>query len=280
MDDDRLGKRLLAGAVAGCVLLTLVFVAVGFPYDRLADRIVATLERSTGAQLEYADFRRVLTWAGPVLEWQGVVYRDENGKQLDFDHARLRAGWSPSWLVGNPAVHVDLMGPAGRVVGLAIGGDEPGFDGRLEQITLEQLPSEWLDQEIRVAGVIDGEVDVRVRAEGLEGSLRLEGRQGSVSGGLLGMMIPFDQLSAHLSLGGDHGAEIETLRLEGPLLRADVTGTVGTAPTLKQASLDLVAEIDADAGIVQYLQRSGIVLAGPGASTLSIGGTAGAPQVR
>jgi len=280
LSDERLDRRWVAGIAAGCALLTLVFIALGFPYDRLGEKIIATLERSTGAHLEYGEFRQAFTWTGPALEWKGVVYRDETGNQLDFDRALLRAGWSSSWLVGDPAVYVDLKGPAGRVVGVATGGDEPGFAGRLENITLAQLPSEWLEHEVRVTGVIDGEVDVRARAEGPEGTLRLEGREGNLSGGPLGSGVPFDLLTAQISLGGDHRARIEALHLEGVLLRADVTGTVGTASTLTEAPLDLEIELDADPEVLKYMHRSGIQVVRPGESTLSIGGTAGAPEVR
>ncbi len=280
MDGEPLNKRLLLGVTGACTLLTLVFIVIGFPYDRLGDRFVTTLERATGAHMEYTDFGPVFTWAGPALEWQGIVYRDKSGNQLDLDRARMRPGWSLYWFAGDPTAHVDLTGPAGRIVGIAIGGGEPGFEGRLEQIRLAQIPSEWLGPELRITGELSGDIDVRYRAGGLEGILLLEGREGNLAGDALSMDIPVDQFSARLSLGGDHRATIETLHLEGPLLRADVTGSVGASPTLSEAPLDLVAEIYADVELVRALELLGLDMLRPGTSTLGIGGTAGAPQVR
>ena len=49
---------------------------------------------------------------------------------------------------------------------------------------------------------------------------------------------------------------------------------------LAEAPLDLAIELDADSEVVKYLQRAGIQLDGPGAKNLSVGGTAGAPEVR
>lgn len=273
--------RKWVGALAlGCVLLTLVFIAHGFPYGALATRGVAALERSTGGHLEYANFRSVFGWAGPTLQWQDVVYRDPAGNQFAFDRVNVRAGWSLDWFAGTPVLHVELTGPDGRIAGLARGGAEPSFDGTLDQVDLEAIPSGWLGPQILVTGRVDGEVDVRVGPLRPAGTVRVQGRDGSLGGGPLNIGIPFDELVAHVSLGGEHHAQVETFHLKGPLLEADVTGTVGDAPTVHEAPLDLVAEINADAAMLHALEELGFGSLSAGASTLTITGTASSPKVR
>lgn len=273
-------RKWIGTIAAACALLTLLFIAHGFPYDALGVRTVAALEQSTGGHLEYANFRSVFTWAGPVLQWQDVTYRDADGNQLEFERARIRAGWSFAWLAGTPVLHVELTGPGGRIAGLVRNGAEPGFRGTLEQLDMAAIPSDWLGPQVHVTGRVDGEVDVRLGEVRPVGTLRLQGHDGSLGGGPLNIGIPFDQLIAHIALGGDHHARVETFRMEGPLLVADVTGTVGAAATLWDAPLELAAEIDADAAMLHALEELGFGSVKPGVSTLEIRGTAGSPQVR
>lgn len=275
--NDRL---LRLGVALGCVVLTFAFLVAGFPYDRLEQRVIRSFERSTGGRVVYAQASHLLTWAGPALEWQGVQVTGATAQPLAFERVRARLAWSLEWLRLAPAFHVDLQATPGHLAGVVSVGRVPGFDGRLEDYPLADLPERWAWQGARLSGVVDADIDVSSDGDRLEGDVRFDVRNGSLAGGRFRDGLPFESLTGEIELGGDRWAEIASLKIDGPLLRADVKGTIGAAASFDAAPLDLDVQLDAKPLATQILLGFGVRLKQTGPITLKIAGTTAQPVAR
>ena len=274
MDERR--KALLLAAV--CALVTLVLVVAGFPYERLATRVLVGVEAATGARITHAGATRTLGWTGPVYTWSGVHLRSARGAVLEADRLSLRLAASPAWLRGVPTFDVAFDGPAGGAEGTVQLGSRAGFAGELRDLDLAALPRPLRVAGLEVSGRIDGQVDLAA-SEGWAGRVAIAVRDGSLRGAGLADPLPFGRLAVRASLAPGHRAEIAELELVGPLLRAHVTGRVGPARTVHDAPLDLALEIDADPRAYGLLRRFGIRVTREGPQTFRVDGRVAAPRV-
>jgi type II secretion system protein N len=269
------------GIALACALLTLFFLFLGFPYDRLGERLAAELSRGNGVQLSFQELGPFISLAGPGFEASGARIATADGIRLRLDRARLRPAWSLAWLRLTPAVHMDLEGPPGRVIGVVTLGEAQGFAGRLEAIDLAQLPKNLIASGTVLAGTLDAVVDLRAGSPGPQGSIRLSARKGSVGApDLLPMALPFDELSASLRLGDGAFLEVKSLETESPLFSAQVSGTIAAAPSFANAPLNLQVKLQTDPGFRSTLQGAGIRVSRDGKANLRIRGTPTAPVVR
>ncbi len=273
------GRATTLAVAAGCVLLTLIFLIAGFPYDRLESRMVRAIEKAIGGRMTYAESDTSFAWGVPGYQWRQVRVTGTSSGPLQFDELSVRPAWSLAWLRGAPAFHVDVSGSDGRIVGVVALGDPPGFDGRLERYDLTKLPAGLKPRVLALRGVADAEVDL-VGGEQWMGDVDLSIENGSVSGAKLRLPLAFSKLTGQFELVGDNRTEVSALHIEGPLLEADLVGTVGPAPQLGAAPLDLALELDAEPNALPLLRPLGIRLSKRGPQSLKIGGTFDSPQVR
>jgi type II secretion system protein N len=264
-----------------CALLTLFFLFLGFPYDRLGERLAAELSRASGMQLSFQELGPFVSLSGPGFEATGAHITTADGIRLQLDRARLRPAWSLAWLRLNPAVHLDLQGPPGHVVGVVTLGEARSFAGELEAIDLAQLPKNLVGSGAVLAGTLDAVVDLREASPGPEGSISLSAREGSLGvPDLLPMALPFDELNASLRLGDGAFLEVESLETQSPLLSAQVSGTIATAPSFSKAPLNLQVKLQTDPGFRDTLQGAGIRVNRNGKANLRIRGTPTSPLIR
>jgi len=264
---------------AGCFVLTLIFLLAGFPYDRLESRGVMAIERVVGGRMSFAESEQVFGLSGPAFEWRDVRITGATARPLDLDRLRARLAWSSSWLRGVPAFHIELEGPNGSAVGVVSLGSRPSLDGRLEQFDLAVLPDDWTVSGIDLLGLADAEIEVTGGDQWL-GEVALSVTNGSLSGGRFRSGVPFHELSGKLQLAGDNRTEITSLHVTGPLLTADITGSIGPAANPGEAPLDLAVELDADPRATGLLRSFGIRLRTKGIQHLKVSGTVDAPKVR
>ncbi|MBW1685540.1 MAG: type II secretion system protein GspN [Deltaproteobacteria bacterium] len=269
------------GTSLACVLLTLFFLFLGFPYDRLGERLAAELSRGNGTQLSFQELGPFISLAGPGFEATGARITTADGIRLQLDRARLRPAWSLAWLRLAPAIHLDLEGPPGHIIGVVTLGQTPGFEGRLEAIDLAQLPKNLVASGTVLAGTLDAVVDLRAGSPGPQGSISLSAREGSLGApDLLPMAVPFDELSASLRLGDGALLEVESFETQSPLFSAQVSGTIATAPSFVDAPLNLQVKLQTDPAFRNTLQGLGIRVSRDGKATLRIRGTLTAPVLR
>jgi type II secretion system protein N len=273
-------RRVLAIAAA-YFALTLVFVVVRFPADRLTPRVAALASAVTGSQVEIGSLGIDVISLLPALHARDVTVTAPGGTPLRLDRVRARPAWSLSWLRGHPSVALSLRAGASRVDGVARLGDAPGFQGELADVDLKLIPAAALGGVgVSIDGKLGGTLDLRLAEAGPEGELDLRAVDGSVSLPNLPIGVPYESIEAQASLGGDELARIAKLVVDGPMLAVDASGTVGRGPAPTLAPLALQAHVEVREPALRDLFAGTPVVLGPdGSADVSIGGTLAAPQL-
>ena len=269
--------RIAAIAFAG-VVLTLFFIYLGFPYDRLADVAARQVESSTGYRLSYGAVEASPSLFGPGIAVENLTAIAPTGERWDFARLRVRPAWSPAWLALTPALHVDADTELGRVRGVALLDAEPAFDGEAEGIDLAAALNGTLPPRTELSGLADIEADVAMGPAGPAGPLRFEVVEGVLSHPSLPMDVPYERIEGDVVLGGEHTAEIRSLEIASPLGNGSVRGTVGAAPAVTSAPLDLAIEISASEDIRGALSAQGVRFGADGTMSLQVTGTVARPR--
>ena len=262
------------------IFLVSLFIYLGFPYEKLGDRVVAELQRDRAARIDFQTLGPRLHITGPGIEATGVRVTLRSGETVRIERAMLRPAWSRAWFRGALAVYAEIESSVGRAAGTLVVGASGGWSGDLEQVAVGKLPLSQFAPAGSVDGVLDASVDIQLRAEGPEGRVTFEARDGSIGLPNFPIAIPFEKLSGDLIFGDEAYVAIERLDLEGPLLSAGVTGNVLHAATFSAAPLRLEAEIDASPSARQAIQSAGMRMDRDGKAKLRITGTVAQPNVR
>ena len=121
------GFRRVLAIAAAAVLLTGVFLVVGFPYDRLTPRITQAIETATGARVSIGRLGLGVAWLGPQLRAWDLDVTTPGGRRIPIDRLRVHPAWSMSWLRGVPSVVVAVRSPLGEIDGTLRIGGQPAF---------------------------------------------------------------------------------------------------------------------------------------------------------
>jgi type II secretion system protein N len=273
----------LRGGLAAALALALVllFVALGFPYARLAPALTGLLQRATGARVRIASVGPGLSWTGPRLVARGVELAWPGGYRLPLD--RLSVGLAPSfaWLRGVPALAVSVESDLGELDGTARISDTPGFDGEVRELALDRLPPGMLGATARFTGVLDADLDLDMTGQELAGRVRFRARDGSLSMAELPIGVPFAAFDGDIELGGDALARVDSLVLDGPMIGASATGTVGHSAIVELAPLQIELQIEAhDPSVRNLLRSQNVALNDDGSGHLKVVGTLSAPKLQ
>lgn len=266
-----------AALAAAALLLTGLFVFLGFPYDRLGHRIAGSLEAATGYRISFDSVGPHLGLLGPGIAIAGLRAVAPDGEVFDFARVRLRPAWSPSWLLLQPAVFVDAESGVGRVRGVTRVSGEPAFDGELRELDLAAVLDGRLPAGTALTGTADVDATLAMGPDGVAGPVALHLRDGTLSHPELPMDVPYETLDAELEVGGDASLRIASFALRSPLGTGGLTGSIGRAGSLAQAPLDLALEITASEGIRDGLAAQGVRFGRDGTLSLQVGGTLSAP---
>lgn len=257
--------------------LTAFFVYRGFPYDRLKDVIVSDVGRATGARVAIATLDPELRLAGP-----GVLARDVRvsrlGETVAIDRVFLRPGWSPSWLLGTPAVYTEADAVFGSAAGVFRAGDVPAWRGEVHGLDLAQIPlgAGWRGSGL--TGHLDAVVDLRLAESGPEGTVDLEGEDGTLTFATLPVPVPYRRLAGELVFGGEAFVAVDGLEFEGDLGAGTVTGRVARGSDFWTAPLELEIRLDADPSLHETLRALGARIGRNGSARVRVTGTPARPQ--
>jgi type II secretion system protein N len=265
--------------VAG-VFLVLLFIFLGFPYDKLGERIADELERSGGVRIEFGGIGPGLQLAGPAIVATDVRATASQGESVRLQRALLRPAWSLAWLRGDRALFANLVGETGQVRGIVTLGERSAWRGTLDQVALGDLPLSQLAFIRSLDGVVDADIDLEQTEAGLEGQVHFEIVNGALDLEALPLPIPFDTLSGDLAFGDAAFVAIRELQLTGPLLTGRVSGNVLSAPHFAEAPLRLELQVEVH-GVMQAVVRgAGIRIDRAGKGKVRITGTVDQPNVR
>ena len=271
----RVGTIVLAG-----VLLTLAFMILRFPYERLADRITEGIEARSGARVQLGSVSLGLVRFAPGLVAESVRLQTPAGSRIEFDRVGVRPALSLSWLRARPALATEVRGLLGQGHGVLTLAEAIGFRGRLEGVQIGELPDELLRGPLLIEGTADADLDLTGDARETAGRVSFQAREGLLQHPELPLPVPYDRLDGDLELGGERMARVERLELASPLASGRLSGTVGRAASFDQAPLDLDIELTLSEAIRGSLTAQGVQVGRDGQMRLSVLGTPAKPIVR
>jgi type II secretion system protein N len=269
-----------AGIAAAGLALVTVFVVLGFPYDRLAQYIEAEVHRETGVTLVIGAIEPRLGLAGPALLATGLRLRWPRGDVLPLDAIRVRPAWSLSWLQGAPALRVRLGSPMGEADGTYTLDGFGAWNGEFRAVDLAALPIDALGAGAELEGAADAFLDLRIGEPGPEGRMTFEASDGSVAVPNFPIALPYDRLHGEIEFGGSAFATVKSLELEGPLLSAEVRGSVHRAPVASNAPIEFNIVLRAQPGVRPLLESTGLRVSRDGTARVTVGGTLAHPVPR
>ncbi len=253
----------IATIALAAIALTLAFMVLRFPYDRLGLLVAQRVEKATGARITLGPVSLALVRWAPGIAAQNVSIAQPDGTRLDLDRLALRPALALAWLSGDPRF-----------------GGTPGFSGTLTNVDLEQLPQQRIGAPLRVKGHADVDLDVVIRETGPEGDLEFEARDGLLTHPNLPLPMPFSKLNGTVDLGGSSWAEIRKLELGSPLASGHATGSIGRSPAFATAPLKLEIELTVSGPVQGSLRSQGVAIGNDGQVHVNVSGTPARPVVR
>ena len=263
--------------------LTLVFIVIGFPYDRLAVRLEQEVQSTLDMRLRIGELSPQLGLGGLGIAAREVLAKPEVGPTIVIQELVLRPAWSLAWFRGQPAIYVDMTSEMGSASGIIIVGSTGPWQGKLEAVQLDALPLEMI-QALDMDGSLDATFDLRrappEQGGQLEGQMDFELRDGSFRSEGLPLTLPVERLQGRLNFGGESYVTLSEVALEGPLLEGTLQGGVGHAQTLGNQSLaiDLSLRVRDEglAGLLSGMSNPG----DDGFHRLQVTGTIAKPTIR
>lgn len=271
--------RVFGIPLAGIFFVSL-FVYLGFPFDKLGNRIATEIQRTSGVRVEFRKLSPRLRFAGPGIEASAVRATFPGGDAFAFERVQLRPAWSLSWLRGDPAVYAEVTSAFGNAEGMLVLGGSTGWYGDLESVAVGRLPLAKLITLATLDGLVDARIDVRMGEEGPEGEASFVAKNGSLGISRFPVEIPFETLTAELRFGDDAFVAIQRFDLEGPMVSGAITGSVLRAARFEQAPLRLEANLETKANVRSAMKGAGIRLDRNGTAKVRITGTVSQPNVR
>ncbi|MDJ0788384.1 MAG: type II secretion system protein GspN [Myxococcota bacterium] len=285
-EDESAAKRWLRRLGLGFVCLAVMGGAAlsAFPWDRLTDQVAQQIGLATGTQVQIGSLGPGLSWTGPWLVLREVAIQwPPSTTTLDLEHARLRPAWALSWLRLEPAVALDLLGPAGHVTGTVWPGQAPAFDGHIDDLNPTALPPALIGNVFPpITGQIDADLALASGGRrGVVGSVTLDAREGNLVIPNTPLAIPFDSLVGEMDIEEEGSASVRGLALKGPLVSISGEGTIGTGRETRRSPLDLAFQIDhIDPSMAPLLGTVGLNVDPENGGSFQIQGTLGDPRLR
>ncbi len=278
--EGALGGLRITGVALAAIALTLFFMVLDFPYDRLAQRIATQIEQDTGTRIILGPVSLGFVRWAPGIEAEGVQIIQPDGTRFDLAEAGVRPALSLSWFSGDPALALDILSARGDASGVLTLGETPAYDGDLTNADLEVLPQKALGTPLHVKGRTDADIDVVVLPEGPSGTVTFQARDGILTHPELPLPMPFQKIDGEIDLGGEDWARIRSFSLESPLATGRARGTIGRAPNFATAPLRLQLELTVSGAIQGSLNAQGVEVGNFGQIRIEVAGTPTRPVVR
>jgi type II secretion system protein N len=273
--EARLARR--AAPWLGALLLVLLFAALAFPWQRLAPAALAAVEARTGVRIEARELASTVGLRGPLVVARGVRVALPGAVPIAFDEARARPALSLDWLRGRPVAWVEIDAPFGswrgalgthRIAGQLEGGDLSAFP-------FGAMATPW-------SGLTSLDLSL-VRGEGgtWTGDVVIASEDGGFSPPGLAVGVPYDRFEGRLTLEPGGGARVDGFEMEGPMLAATGSGSLGQLlPDPAAALLDLEVELTLrDQSLRPTIESAGLPLGPDAKARLRVVGPPAGPQV-
>lgn len=272
-------RLLLLGLLA--LGLTLVFVALLFPWDAVARRLAYEIGVASGARVGLEELAPAFTARGPVLRARNVTIEHPSVQTLRVAVLELAPRLSTSWLAGEPRLRVYADSDLGVVDGRLRLGSAPAFDGRIERVAIERLPLRLEAAGVEVAGELTADADVELDPGGtLRGGVAFESPRLRIATPLLPLPLVFSRAQGSITLLETGATRIDALALEGEQLRGTLAGEIGLVHHSQPPPLDLRADLELlDPELRALALAARLPIDADGRGAMQIGGSAAVPVV-
>ena len=263
------------------VVLILIFILLGFPWDSLARRVAAEISAASGSSVSIDTLTPALTARGPVLRARDVVIEHPAIDRVRLLELEIAPRWSSSWFSGEPKLRVWADTELGLVDGVLGLGSTSSFAGQVGQVELARLPLRLDASGVRLSGRIDADADVALAPNGtLSGRVAFSSPSLVVESNKLPMAIPFTNANGVVVILENGATQIESVELEGDLLNGKLSGEIGLVHRSQAPPIDLSAEIRiVDPTLRQLAPGAGIPMSPDGTIKMQLGGTLDAPEI-
>ena len=277
----RTGSLPLYVMIPLAVLITLVFVAILFPWDAIGRRLAFEIGAASGASVSLEDLAPRFTARGPVLRARNVVIEHPSVHVLRVSVLEIAPRFSTSWLRGQPRLRIFADSELGVVDGVLVLGPAPAFDGHVERVVIERLPLRLDAAGVKVAGELGADADVALDPGGtLRGRVDFDSPALRIEAALLPVPIAFSRATGTLSILESGATRIENVKLEGDQLRGTLSGEIGLVHRSQPPPLDLQADLEIlDAQLRALALGAHFPINPEGRAALQIRGTAAAPEI-
>jgi len=263
------------------VVLILIFILLGFPWDSLARRVAAEISAASGSTVSIDTLAPALTARGPVLRARNVVIEHPAVDRVRLLELEIAPRWSSSWFSGEPKLRVWADTELGLVDGVLGLGSTSSFVGQVGQVELARLPLRLEASGVRLSGRIDADANVALAPNGtLSGRVAFSSPSLVVESNKLPMAIPFTRAEGVVVILENGATQIESVELEGDLLNGKLSGEIGLVHRSQAPPIDLNAEIRVvDPTLRQLAPGAGIPISPDGTIKMRLGGTLDAPEI-
>lgn len=263
------------------VVLILIFVLLGFPWDSLARRVAAEISAASGSSISIDTLAPALTARGPVLRARDVVIEHPAVDRVRLLELEIAPRWSSSWFSGEPRLRVWADTELGLVDGVLGLGSTSSFEGHVGQVELAHLPLRLDASGVRLSGRIDADANVALSPNGtLSGRVAFSSPSLVIESNKLPMAIPFTRAEGVVVILENGATQIESVDLEGELLNGKLSGEIGLVHRSQAPPIDLNAEIRiVDPTLRQLAPGAGVPISPDGTIKMRLGGTLDAPEI-
>jgi type II secretion system protein N len=270
----------LAIGIPVVVVLILIFIVIGFPWDSLARRIAWEISAASGSRVSIDDLAPALTARGPVLRARDVVIEHLAIDRVRLDEFEVAPRFGMSWFRGEPTLRIWANSVLGGVDGVLQLGESSAFVGRVTRVELARMPLRLDASAVRIGGQLDAEADMMLSPNGtLHGRIAFSSPSLRFETSQLPVPIPFTHAEGVIEILETGATRIESVSLEGPALKGEIEGEIGLVHHSQSPPIDVNARIRLiDPRLQELAETAGLRLSSNGTTALHIRGTVDDPE--
>lgn len=268
--------------VPACLLITLLFTALLFPWEAVGRRVAWEINRVSAADVEMRDISPALTARGPVLRARDLVVDHPAVERVRLAVLELAPRFSTSWFSGEPTIRVWAETSLGVADGLLRLGAAPAYRGRVSEVEIARLPLRLDSNELQISGRLDADVDVALDPAGtLQGRIEFDSPSLRIQTALLPVQIPFSRTTGVIEILESGATRISDVSLEGDVIEGTLAGEVGLVHRSQPPPLDFHADLRIlDATLARLAPAAGLRPGPDGEVSIELTGNASAPRLR
>lgn len=279
--EDPLPKPLIwIGVPIAAFILIVLFSFLSFPYDQLRGPVSSQLRQITRGEVQIGTIEPTLGWTGPGFAALDIDLIQPGRQRFSIDRVEVRPAWSSGWFRMEPTLQLDIQSSLVSSEGTLALGEKPSWVGQIDVPDLSALPLPP-ETTIGLTGSLHADAELTLQSGFPAGPIRFEALSGSFSHPEIPIPVQFDRFTGELSLGGPSLVELKELLLDGPIIAADIEGSILAPAANGDPPLDIEVIVEVKSAPLKAMMRGmGLQLDRGGLTSFKLGGTLSRPIAR